>query len=329
MPTIPRRSLWILVICQMAIAAACHAYTISGPIEALLPTEAEMPTFRLKSQVPSQWVISPKQLISGIRQTWVSRSRPDEELMVDVCLLDGAQAANRCTHLTRMETSALLAWGSYRGQFLGDKLWLGTNSFGNAAFQFLKYNVAAKVAMIRCEPGQIKLMETVAQQVLKKIEAKKSPKPTEEYARFLKEQLSQEDFDKIVSEAATLVLRGWRLERSADALWLTDETGRYQLGRQREWRREDGAIIGISICRFANAQDTQRAAVLRKNETHGYFVGGDLQSPKIPPDINHFESVASVIFAKGPWTVHVYQYNKRQTDTKLFQALVARVARNL
>lgn len=324
-----RIGLSMFMVCVLATGTTTWGYTITGNVDDLMLTEKEMPGFRLTSQVPSLWLISEKEVIRGIRQTWSSRTRYDEEIMADVCVLKNTPLANKCGYYTRKETSAVLAWGSYKGQFLGDKLWLGTNAVKNAAFLFVKYNVAVRVIMVKCESEQMRLMEDAARKILKKIDVKRSRTPSEEYAKLKKQQISKGLFSKIVSDAATTVLAGFEVERKDDALWLIDRDGHYQFGRRCEWRREDGVLIGISICRCQNKEQAQRSAEIRRDETYGYFIKGDLSRPRIPRKIEHFESVASIIFTKGPMVVHIYQYNRKRVDLRLFEALVGRISPNL
>jgi hypothetical protein len=288
-----------------------------------------MPGFRLTNQVPSLWVMSEKEIVRGVRQTWSSRTRYDEEIMADVCLLKDAPLANKCAFYTRKETSSVLAWGSYKGQFLGDKLWVGTNAFKNAAFLFVKYNVVVRVIMVKCEPEQMTLMEDVAQKILKKIDTQRSRNPSEEYAKLKKQQIPEDLFNKIVSDAATTVMAGFQVERKGDALWLIDREGHYRFGRRCEWRREDGVLIGISICRCQDKELAQQSAEIRRDETYGYIIKGDLSRPRIPRNIEQFESVSSIIFTKGHMAVHIYQYNKKGIDFSLFEALVRRISPNL
>jgi len=324
-----RITLSLATACLLVTAATTRGYTITGEVEGLLLTEKDMPEFRLSSQAPSLWVISERQIVRGARQTWSSRTSYDEEIMVDVCLLKDTALANKCAYTTRKETSEVLAWGSHKGQFLGGKLWVGTNAFKNAAFLFVKYNVVVRVIMVKCEPEQMKLMEDAAQKILRKIDARRSRNPSEEYAGLKKQQISEELFGRLVSEAERTVLSGFSDVRKGDALWLFHRDGHYQFGRRREWRREDGILIGISMVRCRNEEQAQRSAEIRRDETYGTLLRGDLSRPRIPRNIEHFESVASVIFTKDHMAVHIYQYNRKRIDIGLFDALVRRLSQNL
>ncbi|MFX0199467.1 MAG: hypothetical protein ACFFCW_25375 [Candidatus Hodarchaeota archaeon] len=319
----------MLMTCGIIIPTMSYGYMITDKVEDLVLIEDDIPGFRLKSQVPSQWLISEQKTVKGIRQTWTSNTYYGREIIADVCLLGNTKLCNKCAHFTRMGTSGILSWGSYKGQFLGDKLWMGTNAFGNATFLFVKYNAAVRVGMVKCEHEQMELMEDVAQKILKKIDYKKSRKPIDEYTKLKMEQISEELFEKIISGAVDSVLIGFKIERKGHALWLTDKDGHYQFGRQWEWRGEGDILIGISICRFQNPDEAQKGAEVRRLETYGYFIKGDLGKPEIPKDINRFESVASVLFAKGSMVVHIYQYNKKEIDTGLFESLVAKLSPNL
>lgn len=313
----------------MMIPTMSYAYIITGKVENLLLTENDMAGFRLKSQVSSMWLTSEHQVIKGIEQTWASNTNYGEDVMVDICLLNSIQLANKCTHLTRIETSNIFSWGSYKGQFLGEKLWVGANNFKNMAFLFIKYNVAVRVGMVKCETEQIVLIESVAEKVLNKIDSKKSRKPSREYERAKSIQIPEAKFERIILGAMESVLKNFRIERKNDAMWLIDSDGHFKYGRQWEWQIDDGPLVGISICQFQNPDEARKGAELRKIETYGYIVEGDFENPRIPPDINNFGYVSSVIFVKGSMVSHIYQYNKKGVDVGLFESLVAKISPNL
>jgi hypothetical protein len=325
----PGTYLPVLLLFEAFAVSAVSGYTVTGRTEDLLLVERDMRGFRLKSQVPSQWLLSDKRIVSGIRQTWVSEKDGSTEVMADVCLLKSTELGNRCAHFTRTNTSGILSWGSYKGQFLGDKLWLCTNAFGNATFLFLKYNAAVRVGMVKCTSEQKALMEDVARKILRKMGSRASRRPTREYGERVKERIPEEVFEKVVSGAAVSVLRNFRVVRRADALWVTGLDGRYRLGRQREWRGVNDVLVGISICGFRDGREAEKAAEIRRAESHGYLIKGDLLGLEIPEDIKHYESVASVVFAKGPTAVHIYQYRKKKVDIRLFERLIKRLAPSL
>ncbi len=310
----------------LMIPVFIYSHTIVVKVDDLLLTENDMPGFRLKNQVPSLWIDSKNQIVKGIRQTWASNTSYGEEIMADICLRDTIPSTNKCVHLTRLETSGILSWGSYKGQFLGDKLWLGTNAFSNATFMFLKYNIAVRVGMVKCKPGKMKLMEEVALKILKKIEAHKSDKPSEEYTKLKRQQISEKQFEEIVSGALESNLGGLKILRKKDDLWLIDEEGNYRLGREWEWLGEEDTLIGISICRFPTKEEVQKSAEIRKIESYGHIIEGDLGRPEIPEKLNNFESVSSVIFFTDSMAVHIYQFNKREPDLSLFKSLVEHIA---
>ncbi len=316
----------IMVCFLLMIPVFIDGHTVGVKVDDLLLTESDMPGFRLKSQVPGLWMSAKDQIVKGVRQTWASNTSYGEEIMVDICLLDTIPDANKCVHFTRMETSSILSWGSYKGQFLGDKLWLGTNAFSNATFMFFKYNVAVKVGMVKCEPGKMKLMEEVAQKILKKIDGHKSDEPSVEYTKLKSQQISEKQFLEIVSDALESNLGGFKILRRKDDLWLIDEEGNYRLGRGWEWLGEKDMLIGISICSFPTKNEAQKSIEIRKVESYGHIIEGDLSRPEIPEKLNSFESVSSVIFSKDSVAVHIYQFNKKEPDIGLFVSLVVHIA---
>ncbi len=288
----------------------------------LLPNESDIPGYMLKRQYRGNWVVGKgDQLRETIRQTW-SHIEDEKEVRIEVCVFDSEIQAKNGVNYERTHIQEHLWWGSFTGNIIGEKSWIGTIAPGwnsvKGVILFVQNNVGVKINGGQMKKEDLSFLYNIAERILQRILAASSSRIPEDLKA---KQISAQEYETQIQKVTQTVLKDFTYLGEKDSKWIIDEQ-HFLLGRYREWA-DNGKVIGIDICIFDSLDVARRAAKIRSQEADAPILEAPISEVSSPLWNSRMRTVtnASAIIVKGKKVIHLYQFNQEGINRHLFKEL--------
>jgi len=327
----------LFFVCWIILIVLINPYTINGQ-ERFLLTEAEMSGYELKRQSMTDWIIGEgDQMHNAIQQKWrVNGGDERDNIYIEYCEFNTEPEAICGTAYASHTFATLFIWGSHTGAIFGDGTWIAIS--GGSVF-FVRGNVGIKINIrIDFDKNDFQLLLLLSNKLLNKIESKLSPEvfSFEEAAR--QKQIPMEVYQTITDPVVNSeIMNGFSLHTTWDSKWLF-ESDSLALGIRKEWKNEQGSIVGIDISKFDSDACASKAGEIQSRNTYispRVFSLDNLDSLKSiltewqKEWYNFNKNLFSVVGIKSNIAVHVYLFEPIEIDTSFFYSIIEKLAEQI
>ena len=323
----------LLVICPFNI----RSQEIDENVYKYLLTESEMPGYEIIKSEPSSWYGLEKEFIW---QEWdVEGTDGRRDFFFIVGVFDSIwEAINKVEYnIGPRAHEFIYIWGSPNGSIPGDESWFMIGFPHEESTIFVRGNVVVLINKRVNEIPHNITVETLTSKMLRKVEQNLDSEilSIEQTARV--KQISSEKYQQITDETVNSdKMTGYSVFSEWDSKWLIDENS-FAMGKRKEWKNYNGALIGIDICEF-ESDDAARSAV----EFHTHTIR--FRHSFTPFfDIDDFSTLDSLIVnwqwidyniitgicKKGKTAMQVYHYNPEGINTEDFKSIAIQLANRL
>lgn len=303
--------------------------------ERFLLTEVEMSDYELKNQYNNWiWIIGEgDQSHDAIRQIWHKDGR---DYYVDYCEFDTETKALQGTAYAATRSNATpYIWGSLTGSIVKDGSWV---AISDGALYFVRGNIGIKIFKpVNFNENDRQALVSISSKLLNKIESNLLTEVLsfEEAAR--QKQIPVRVYQTITNPVVNSEpMNGFSLHSTWDSKWLmTSES--LAMGIRKEWKNEQGAIIGIDISRFDSDSLALKAGNTHSRITYSSIFNLDnLDSLKSilaewqkKWGYGFPKNLFSVVGVEGNIAVHVYQFDSTGIATSFFYSIVEKLSEQI
>ena len=302
----------------------------------LFLTSAEMPGFELATQNRHDIAINDKwEVHEGIGQKWLKVTEDDSEFYhITYCEFNtSAEAFQGIAYCATRGNAWPYIWDSLNGSIIQDGSWIEVN-YGSALF-FIRGNIGIRIG---CVPGLFneqkrQILLGLCTKLQKKIETKLSYKIRywEENAR--QKQIQYTDYQLLTNSAINSeIMNGFSPYSYWDSKWFIDSEN-FAMGIRKEWKNNEGSVVGIDICKFDSQIDGKKAGELMSYNTwrdDRLFQLDDLDTLKqilnnwqyIAPETNY-----TVVAYKNNLAYHVYCNDSTGVDSDFYYTLFEKLSK--
>jgi len=274
--------------------------TVINGQEKFLLTSSEMTGYELERQTEFGWEINKNaQLHKVIQQKW----KGNDTLFV------------------------FIEYGEFKvdGSIIKDASWIPFDHNSKYLF-FVRGNVGIKLGI------PLSFTKTDQQnlilKLLNKIELNLSPEVLAYEESIRPKQISSNDYQTI-TEPVVISNKMTNFSEITfwDSKWLLDSTN-MRPGIRKEWKNDQGVVLGIDICKYDNDLEANIASNFRNSHSFFYDILFSLENKdSLTKIIERWiewgpKDNISVLGVKKNLTIQIYEYNPNGIDTNLFLSIV-------
>ncbi len=289
-------------------------------------TATEMQGFELIRQSSNDIIINDKrELHKVIEQKWhILEEDDDLNIHIYYCIFENSiEAFRNIAYAATRSNEWPYIWGSVSGSIIKDGSWISVISYD--AIHFIRGNVGIKVFIpLQYDEKSQKIILDVCAKLQKKIECNLK-KEIVDFEESLK--LKQIKLNEYQISASSLInyklMNNFYPTSTWDSKWLVDSV-KMAMGIRHEWKNENGAVIGIDLCKFESEKTASNAGKIMSYNTwreDHLFQSNDPASLKQIISAwkkNGIENNISVVTSKGNIGYHIYYYDPIKIDTDFF-----------
>lgn len=299
--------------------------TVMNGQEKFLLTSSEMTGYELERQTEFGWEINKNaQLHKVIQQKW----KGNDTLFVFIEygeFKDGPTALGGTAFAATKSFATPYIFGSFDGSIIKDASWIPFDHNSKYLF-FVRGNVGIKLGI------PLSFTKTDQQnlilKLLNKIELNLSPEVLAYEESIRPKQISSNDYQTI-TEPVVISNKMTNFSEITfwNSKWLLDSTN-MRLGIRKEWKNDQGVVLGIDICKYDNDLEANIASNFRNSHSFFYDILFSLENKdSLTKIIERWiewgpKDNISVLGVKKNLTIQIYEYNPNGIDTNLFLSIV-------
>lgn len=307
---------------------------LNNDLQRFLITEAEMPGYELKRQVPFEWIIADgNQMYPVIQQKWhIAGTEENNNIYIEYCEFATEPEAIYGTAYTVQSYETPSIRGTPTGSIIGDNSWAAIN--GRGIF-FLRANIGIKISLwANFNDNDLPLLLSLSNKLANKIESNLSPEIIAFEATAKKKQIPEPRYQQITEPLVNShLMNGFSLHSTWDSKWLISSDN-IAMGIRKEWKDARGAIIGIDICQFAADSVAAKTSDIQGRISYSsVFRLENLDSLKAILaqwqnwwHTDFSKRFFSAVGMKGTVAVFVYQFEPSGVDGNFFYAIIEKLA---
>ncbi|MDI6783473.1 MAG: hypothetical protein QME64_05175 [bacterium] len=317
----------LIVIYGICLCILLFSFSIAEPwnkdsvAAQILLKSNEIPDFTLKNsgKYSQDWISKDEEKKSSFSFILTVFNSPAEAILGTGSLARGA--------------SSILSYGSFLGPILGNHSWVHSSydksGRWNVGTYFVKDNIGVLVMIWGITEPEKTKVEQITRQIIDKINKVAQPEIKIMFDQVRKLQIAAEEFGSILQEPRTVQLKGYSMVTENDTIW-TNDTNTFLLGRRYELRDTSGNFIGIDIAKFSSNELAKKAGRERTKTAITALWVEDVSNPIDSLPWWWDKSYGSVVFAKGNYAVHIYQFSPgKSIDISTFSKLIPAIANRI
>jgi hypothetical protein len=232
--------------------------------------------------------------------------------------------------------SAFFVWGSASGAIVGDHSWINAGDVGNTAI-FVRGNVGAHIGFPLAKEDERADLETIAYKVQKKIEENLFHEVLSAEEAMRQKRDTFEEYQTITEPVINSeIMNGFAFHNKWNSKWLI-ESESLAMGIRKEWKNEQGAIIGIDICKFDSDSLTLKAINNQSRITYSSVFNLDnidslksiLTERQNMRQYGLQKKLISVVGAKGDIAILIYQFAPTGIDIDFFYSIIEEISKQI